>query len=113
MQKLLFLQSLWSMINLRSGPDRSLADNVARIAEAGFDGIGALWDTRDNARAAADAARDHGLRLVGPLPADVQNYTSYTAAVMNGAGSSGAAQEFVRYLGTPGAKALFTAAGIE
>jgi hypothetical protein len=32
---------------------------------------------------------------------------------MNGAGSSGAAQEFVRYLGTPGAKALFTAAGIE
>jgi molybdate transport system substrate-binding protein len=57
--------------------------------------------------------KDHGLRLVGPLPADVQNYTSYTAAVMNGAGSSGAAQEFVRYLGTPGAKALFTAAGIE
>jgi molybdate transport system substrate-binding protein len=57
--------------------------------------------------------KGHGLRLVGPLPADVQNYTSYTAAVMNGAASSGAAQEFVRYLATPGAKALFTAAGIE
>lgn len=70
MQKLLFLQSLWSMINLRSGPDRSLADNVARIAEAGFDGIGALWDTRDNARAAADAARDHGLIVEGLILAD-------------------------------------------
>lgn len=57
--------------------------------------------------------KDHGLRLVGPLPADVQNFTSYTATVMNAAPAAGAAQEFVRYLGTPAAKALFTAAGIE
>ena len=57
--------------------------------------------------------KDHGLRLVGPLPSDVQNFTSYTAAVMNGAPSAGPAQEFVRYLATPGAKAIFTAAGIE
>jgi molybdate transport system substrate-binding protein len=56
--------------------------------------------------------RDHGLRLVGPLPAEVQNYTSYTAAVMAGARAS-AAQEFVRYLGTQAAKATFAAAGIE
>lgn len=54
-----------------------------------------------------------GLRLVGPLPPEVQNFTSYTATVMNGAKSTAAAQEFVRYLGTPAAKALFTAAGIE
>jgi len=57
--------------------------------------------------------RDHGLRLVGPLPAEVQNYTSYTAAVTTGAPSAPAAQEFVRYLGTPAAKASFVAAGIE
>jgi molybdate transport system substrate-binding protein len=57
--------------------------------------------------------RDHGLRLVGPLPAEVQNYTSYTAGVMTGAPSTGAAQEFVRYLGTPATKATFAAAGIE
>jgi molybdate transport system substrate-binding protein len=57
--------------------------------------------------------RDHGLRLVGPLPAEVQNYTSYTAGVMAGAPSARAAQEFVRYLGTPPAKATFVAAGIE
>ena len=57
--------------------------------------------------------RDHGLRLVGPLPAEVQNYTSYTAGVMTGAPSGGAAQELVRYLGTPAAKAAFVAAGIE
>lgn len=57
--------------------------------------------------------RDHGLRLVGPLPAAAQNYTSYTATVMNNAPSTGAAKEFVRYLGTPAAKATFAAAGIE
>jgi molybdate transport system substrate-binding protein len=53
------------------------------------------------------------LRLVGPLPAEAQNYTRYTAAVMAGAPSANAAQEFVRYLGTPAAKAAFSAAGIE
>jgi molybdate transport system substrate-binding protein len=57
--------------------------------------------------------RDHGLRLVGPLPAEVQNYTSYTAGVMAAAPSARAAQELVRYLGTPAAKATFAAAGIE
>jgi molybdate transport system substrate-binding protein len=57
--------------------------------------------------------RDHGLRLVGPLPAEAQNYTRYTAGVMSGAPSADAAQDFVRYLGTPAAKASFAAAGIE
>jgi molybdate transport system substrate-binding protein len=53
------------------------------------------------------------LRLVGPLPAEVQNYTSYAGGVMTGAPSATAAQEFVRYLATPEAKKIFTAAGIE
>jgi molybdate transport system substrate-binding protein len=57
--------------------------------------------------------RDKGLRLVGPLPADVQNYTSYAAAPMTGATNAEGAREFVRYLGTPAAKALFAAAGID
>ena len=57
--------------------------------------------------------RDRGLRLVGPLPAEVQNYTSYAAGVMSGAPSAAAAQDFVRYLGTPAAKKIFVAAGIE
>jgi molybdate transport system substrate-binding protein len=57
--------------------------------------------------------RDRGLRLVGPLPAEVQNYTSYAGGVMTGAPSATAAQEFVRYLATPEAKKIFTAAGIE
>ena len=54
--------------------------------------------------------RNKGLRLVGPLPAEIQNYTTYAAAV---AAANDAAREFVRYLTTPAAKAAFAAAGIE
>ena len=54
-----------------------------------------------------------GLKFVGPLPAQVQNYTSYAAGVMSEAPSPEVAREFVRYLGTPAAKATFSAAGIE
>jgi molybdate transport system substrate-binding protein len=51
-----------------------------------------------------------GLKLVGPLPAEVQNYTSYSAAMT---GSSEAAREFLRYLATPAAKSGFAAKGVE
>jgi molybdate transport system substrate-binding protein len=54
-----------------------------------------------------------GLKLVGPLPAEVQNYTSYEAAVMTGAASADAAMLVLRQLVTPEAKQLFAAAGIE
>jgi molybdate transport system substrate-binding protein len=57
--------------------------------------------------------RDKGLRLVGPLPAEVQNYTSYIAAPMSSASNADAAAAFVRYLASPASRALFVAAGIE
>ena len=57
--------------------------------------------------------REKGLRLVGPLPAEVQNYTSYAAALASSSSSGEPARNFVRYLGTASGKALFVAAGIE
>lgn len=57
--------------------------------------------------------RDEGLRLVGPLPAEAQNYTSYAAAPMTAASSAEVAQAFARYLGSAAARAFFAAAGIE
>lgn len=57
--------------------------------------------------------RDKGLKLVGPLPAEVQNYTSYSAAPMSTAGNAEFARAFVRYLGSPESKALFAAAGVD
>ena len=54
-----------------------------------------------------------GLRYVGPLPADAQNYTSYSAGIMTGAAAADAAREFVRYLVTPEAKKVFASTGVD
>ena len=54
-----------------------------------------------------------GLNFIGPLPAAVQNYTAYDAAMMSGAPSSDAAKAVLRLLATPAAKTAFTAAGVE
>ena len=58
------------------------------------------------------AYKDKGLRLVGPLPAEIQNYTSYEAVIMSAGTNKEAAAAFVRFLVGPG-KALFVTAGID
>ena len=53
-----------------------------------------------------------GLRLVGPLPEEIQNYTSYTAAPLSTGEQQSLAQQFVMFLSGPVGKPLFVAAGI-
>jgi len=57
--------------------------------------------------------KDKGLRYIGPLPAEIQNYTSYTAVPMSAGTRKEVAQAFVKFLGGPTGKPLFVAAGIE
>jgi len=54
-----------------------------------------------------------GVKLVGPLPADIQNYTSYGAAQMISSASKDAAKAFLAYLATPEAKQTLVSSGIE
>lgn len=54
-----------------------------------------------------------GLVFVGPLPAQIQNYTTYLASVTRNATSVGTAREFIGYLGTPSSRATLSAAGIQ
>jgi molybdate transport system substrate-binding protein len=54
-----------------------------------------------------------GLKFVGPLPAEIQNYTPYAATVVAASGAADAALALVHYLTTSQAKAVLTAAGIE
>ena len=54
-----------------------------------------------------------GVLLVGPLPADVQNYTSYDAVMMTGTTSPDAAKAVLKQIATPAGKATFTSNGVE
>jgi arylformamidase len=60
----------------------------------------------------AEAEKD-GLKLVGSLPAEIQNYTTYAATVIAEGPARQAAREFVGYLTTPAARATLAQAGIE
>lgn len=53
-----------------------------------------------------------GLKLVGPVPAAVQNHTSYRAAPLASGTQQALAQEFVSFLAGPVGKPLFVAAGV-
>ncbi len=62
--------------------------------------------------------RDQGLKLVGPLPASLQNYTTYVALPWPGAKAveparADAVAALMRYLQGAEARALFAAAGID
>lgn len=57
--------------------------------------------------------KEKGAIYVGPLPAEVQNYTSYVASPMSGSANAAPARELAKFLGSPAGKKLFVAAGIE
>jgi molybdate transport system substrate-binding protein len=57
--------------------------------------------------------KEKGLRFVGPLPTEVQQYNAYVASPMRGAANASAAAALVKFLGTPAAKAALTAGGVE
>jgi molybdate transport system substrate-binding protein len=56
---------------------------------------------------------DEGVRLVGPLPKEVESITTYAAAVAIRAESSELAYRFTRFLATPASLEAFKAAGVE
>ena len=66
MQKLLVLQSLWSMQRPGgTGAERPLAQNIETIAAAGFDGIGAVFSDRAEAQRLVALANAAGLVIEG------------------------------------------------
>jgi molybdate transport system substrate-binding protein len=54
-----------------------------------------------------------GLKFVGPLPAEIQNYTTYNAIVTEDGQTKPAAAALLQYLTGPKAKTIFISVGIE
>jgi molybdate transport system substrate-binding protein len=54
-----------------------------------------------------------GLKFVGPLPEEIQNYTTYAAAVTADSQTKPAAVALLQYLTSPKAKTIFTSVGFE
>ena len=57
--------------------------------------------------------RDQGLKLIGPLPPEVQHLTAYVAVPTVAAPNVAGAQSFLNYLASAPTKALFAEHGIE
>jgi molybdate transport system substrate-binding protein len=57
--------------------------------------------------------RDKGAQYVGPLPSGAQNYTAYVAAPAVAAANSERAAAFLKFLGSPAARAALLAKGVE
>ncbi len=54
-----------------------------------------------------------GIDVVGPLPAELQSVTTFTAAVPTGASEPDAGRALIAFLGTPAAKGVIKAKGLE
>jgi len=56
---------------------------------------------------------ERSLTFVGPLPPDIQNYTTYIAALSAAASNPEGARAFLAFLASPAAKSIFTAHGVD
>jgi len=56
---------------------------------------------------------DRGLRLVAPLPPDIQNYTAYLAALMTNPPNRVGARAFFTFLASAEAKVILVAHGVD
>ena len=57
--------------------------------------------------------KDQGVRLVGALPKEIENVTTYFGAVLTDAREPEPARKSIQYLTTPSAKLVFVATGVE
>jgi len=61
----------------------------------------------------SELSQYEGVDYVGPLPAEVQNYTTFSSGILSNAKESEAARALVRYITSPQAGAVYRKRGME
>jgi molybdate transport system substrate-binding protein len=106
-EKLLAQMGIAEHVRSRTAQVADGEDVMRRIIDGKGDEIGLA------AISAIKIFKSDKFRYVGPLPAPIQNHTTYDAAVIIGAREPRAAAELVRFITTPAARRLFVEAGVE
>ncbi len=57
--------------------------------------------------------KDQGVKLVGPLPKEIENVATYAAGLLVNASTPEPAEKFIRFLTTPYGKETFSSTGVE
>jgi molybdate transport system substrate-binding protein len=106
-EKLLAQMGIAEQVRARTAQVADGEDVMRRIIDGkGFEiGLAAI--------SAIKIFKPGGFRYVGPLPAAIQNLTTYDAAVMTAARQPRAAADFVKFITTPTARRIFLEAGIQ
>jgi molybdate transport system substrate-binding protein len=85
----------------RAIPAEPVGEVVARgDAEIGFQQISELLPVR-------------GIKVVGPIPAEVQQITVFSAGIATGAAEAAAGKELIGFLASPASAPVFTKAGLD
>jgi molybdate transport system substrate-binding protein len=89
----------------------------AKLAAGGPDGFAAAFVANGEAEIAMQPIPElmavPGIDIVGPLPGDFQNVTTYVAGIPVFAAEPEAAEALVKFLATPAAAAVFKAKGLD
>lgn len=106
-EKLLAQMGIAAQVRPRTAQVSDGEDVMRRIIDGKGDEIGLA------AISAIKIFKSTGFRYVGPLPAPIQNLTTYDAAVMTGARDPRAAAQLIQFITTPTARRIFLEAGVE
>jgi molybdate transport system substrate-binding protein len=95
-----------------------IAEEVARkavLCQGGWDVCAAIVDGRADIATTfiSEVLPVKGANVVGPLPGELHNTNTYTAAIHTKAASSEGAAALLRYLTNPAKRERWTAAGLE
>jgi len=89
----------------------------SKYGGGGTGGLAGLFVVRGEAEIAiqqmAELMMVDGLDVVGPLPADIQGITLFTAAIPTSAAHGETGRVLIDYLATPAAKGMITAKGLD